>query len=99
MDKWLVSVHEYPAFISFDDNTCINRWSIVHFSFGILISLTSLYIGYWSILMSFLLGVVYEMIENSGWFDTIDNIWNSIFDIFLTIIGTMLGFPLINWII
>ena len=96
MERWLLSVKEYPNFISFDDNTCVNGWTIFHFAFGMIFGLSSLVIGYWSILFSFVLSIVYEVIENSGWFQHIDNMWNSIFDIFLTTCGTLLTFILLT---
>ena len=96
MDKWLLSIREYPSFISFEENTCINAWSIVHFLFGMLFSLISLTVGDWSILISFSVAFLYEVIQNSLW--EIDNIWNSMFDIIFTVVGTLLGNVLLKMI-
>jgi hypothetical protein len=97
MDKWFLSIREYPSFISFEENTCINAWSMVHFSFGMLFSLISLTVGDWSILISFCVAFLYEVIQNSLW--EIDNIWNSMFDIMFTVVGTLLGNVLLKMII
>lgn len=73
LKRWILSVSDYPPFITCKCNWCYERyeehcvdpWSILHFIIGGLIGLLYFYIGNYAILLTFILSVVWEFFENT----------------------------------
>ena len=73
--RWILSISDYPSFITCKCNWCypniqdhcIDPWSLLHLVNGVLIGLLYMYIGNWAIILTFGLSIVWEVFENSEW--------------------------------
>lgn len=72
LKKWILSLYEFPPFITCKCNVCYNvqehcidPWSLLHLVNGILIGLTFVWFGNWAILLGFCLALIWEIFENS----------------------------------
>lgn len=72
LNRWILSIDEYPPFITCKcnwcynvDEHCIDPWTLLHFVNGILLGLTYVWFRDWAILLTFCLAVLWEIFENS----------------------------------
>ena len=77
----------------------IDLWSLAHICWGIITGLTTYWIGWWSLLFTVGVAILFEILENSTfgikissfiWNDDTyvgDNMWNSILDVISNTIG------------
>lgn len=70
--RWILSVSDYPPFITCKcdycynvEEHCIDPWSLLHLVNGILLGLTFVWFGNWAILLAFCIAIIWELFENT----------------------------------
>lgn len=113
---WCESVREYPpggcCHCSCDidhEEACCDPWSFAHIFWGIITGLSAFWIGWWSMLVTILVAIVFEILENTEIGSIVasnvcchstyigDNMWNSIFDVLFNTIGGLITTLIIKY--
>ena len=112
---WCKSIKQYPPRVyhcSCDidhPEACCDPWSFAHIFWGIVTGLSAFWIGWWSMLVTVLVAILFEILENTEIGSIVaanvcchpdyvgDNMWNSIFDILFNTVGGLISTIVIEY--